>query len=175
MHADRQRRYRGIGQAVRQLLAGLATAELDPAEARVQQRCAVEASRLRRLIAEHYDAPSPLLHELRACADVAERRGVAVTLETAGILPRIPVQVRRALTEAPIHVLATARTQVRVTVVSVADPPEVEVSVVADAEADGALARPTGGGADGAHGVEVTWSSEGEGKDRWVRTHWRDR
>jgi len=175
VHADRQRRYRGIGQAVRQLLAGLATAELDPAEARVQQRCAVEASRLRRLIAEHYDAPSPLLHELRACADVAERRGVAVTLETAGILPRIPVQVRRALTEAPIHVLATARTQVRVTVVSIADPPEVEVNVAADAEADGASTRPTGGGADGAHGVEVTWSSEGEGKDRWVRTHWRDR
>lgn len=175
VHADRQRRYRGIGQAVRQLLAGLATGELDPAEARVQQRCAVEASRLRRLIAEHDDAPSPLLHELRACADVAERRDVAVTLETAGTLPRIPVQVRRALTEAPIHVLATARTQARVTVVSVADPPEVEVSVVADAEADGASARPTGGDAGGAHGVEVTWSSEGEGEGRWVRAHWRDR
>ena len=121
------------GPAVRQLLAGLAGGELDPADERVQHRCSVEASRLRRLIAEHDDAPSPLVHELRACADMAERRDVAVTLETAGTLPVVPVQVRRALTEAPIHLLAAARTQARVTVLYGADDGEVEVSVVADA------------------------------------------
>jgi len=175
VHADRQRRYRAIGRAVRQLLAGLASGELDPADGRVQDRCAVEASRLRRLIAEHDDAPSPLLHELRACADVAERRDVAVTLETAGVVPPLPVQVRRALTEAPIHVLAAARSHARVTVVSMADPPEVEVSVVADAEADDAYGGAGGSDSGRAHGVEVMWSSEGEGEGRWVRAQWRGR
>ena len=84
VHADRQRRYREIGQAVRELLSDLAAGRLDTADPQVQRRCAVEAARLRRLIAEHDDTPDPLIHELRACADVAERRGVAVSLHTAG-------------------------------------------------------------------------------------------
>jgi hypothetical protein len=167
VHADRERRYRGIGKAVRQLLTGLASGELEPGDAQVKRRCAVEASRLRRLIAEHDDTPSPLLHELRACADVAERRDVAVTLETAGTLPALPVQVRRALTEAPIHVLAAARTEARVTVVARTSPPEVEVSVVADADADAAYRKEAG------EEVEVIWSMQGD--DQWVRSRWRER
>jgi hypothetical protein len=167
VHSDRQRRYRELGPAVRQLLGGLAGGELDPSDEQVQRRCSVEASRLRRLIAEHDDAPSPLVHELRACADIAERRDVAVTLETAGSPPVLPVQVRRALTDAPIHLLAAARTQARVTVVTGADDGEVEVSVVADAAPPGGSAEPS------REGVEVNFAREGE--TQWVRARWRDR
>jgi hypothetical protein len=176
VHADRARRYREVGQAVRAVLAGLAQGALDPSDPEVQRRSAIGASRLRRLIAEHDGALEPLMHELRACADVAERRDVAVTLEVAGDLPALPVQVRRALTEAPMYLLAAARTQARVTVVSAADGQEVEVSVVADCGPGPADAP---GGLDGVdllarhEDVEVTWSSEGG--TWWVRARWRDR
>jgi signal transduction histidine kinase len=161
VHDDRQRRYREIGQAVRELLGDLATG-LDPADPQAQRRCAVEASRLRRLIAEHDDTPDPLLHELRACADLAERRHVVVTLESAGTPPRLPVQVRRALTNPTMHLLAAARTKARVTVVCAPDAGEVEVSVVADgvSTADGS-----------SDGVEVAWSQQDD--EQWVRARWR--
>jgi len=167
VHGDRQRRYREIGEAVRALLAGLASGAVSPTDPAVQRQCAVEASRLRRLIAEHDDVPSPLVHELRACADVAERRDVAVALEIAGSLPPLPRRVRRALTEAPMHVLAGARRHARVTVFSATEPREVEVSVVADTD-DGASAVPPG-----SDGVELVCSEEGG--VRWIRVRWTDR
>jgi len=170
VHADRQRRYRALGPTLRELLAGLASGELDPADPAVQRRCAVEASRLRRLIAEHDDVPSPLVHELRACADLAERRGVSVALETAGTAPELPRQVRRALTEAPLHLLASARSQARVTVISTDDPAGVEVSVVADSADVTDLGNPART-AD----VEVTCFATGEGDAQWVRTRWTGR
>lgn len=166
VHADRARRYREVGQAVRAVLAGLAQGQLDPADGEVQRRSAIGAARLRRLIAEHDGAPEPLMHELRACADVAERRDVAVTLEAAGTVPALPVQVRRALTEAPMYLLAAARTHARVTVVSSADEREVEVSVVADCERGPARAEMLARSDD----VEVTWSNEGG--SWWVRARW---
>jgi hypothetical protein len=183
VHADRQRRYAEIGQAVRRLLTDLANARVDPADGPTRQRCAVEASRLRRLIAERDDAPAPLVHELRACADVAERRGVSVTLETVGTPPSLSIEARRALTEAPMHVLASARSHARVTVfvepawmeapagvdrLGAHDPAPagaVEVSVVADA--DPSTVEPASVGA-GPRQVEVRWSREGG--TVWVRT-----
>jgi hypothetical protein len=183
VHVDRQRRYAEVGQAVRRLLTDLANDRLDPAEEMSRRRCAVEAARLRRLIAERDDVPSPLLHELRACADVAERRGVAVTLETVGTPPTLALETRRALTEAPMHVLASARTQARVTIfvepawaelaragaglpaTDGAVGGAVEVSVVADADpsaVEPAIVGTTGGR------VEVRWSREGG--TVWVRT-----
>lgn len=181
VHADRYRRYREVGRAVRQFLAGLASGELDPTEPAVQRRSAIEAARLRRLIAEHDDAPNPLVHELRACADMAERRDVAVTLETAGPVPDLPVAVRRALIEAPMHLLATARTHARVTVVSTTGPSgdigdgpgdgagvrDVEVSVVADGEGSPHIMDEVARHDE----VEVVWSTEGDAL--WVRTRWR--
>jgi hypothetical protein len=167
VHADRQRRYRETGEVVRDLLAGLAQGNLDPTDRAVQHRCAVEASRLRRLIAEHDDVPSRLVHELRACADVAERRGVAVSLETVGSAPEISTRVRRALTEAPIHLLAGARSWARVTVFAPPEGGEVEVSVVADAD----VAPATGEGTEEVDEVAVIWAQEGE--TQWVRTRWQ--
>src|SRR6266851_6080361 len=90
------------------LLRGLATGTADPADPEVQRACAVEAARLRRLFAEGDDAPDPLVHELHACADVAQRRGVAVDIETASVIPEVPPEGRRAITDLAIAVLVIA-------------------------------------------------------------------
>ena len=60
--------------------------------------------------------PDKLIHELRHCAEVAERRGVVVELQTQGSSADPPLSIRRALTEAPLAALATAKTWARVTV-----------------------------------------------------------
>ncbi|MFI9528687.1 hypothetical protein [Micromonospora rosaria] len=126
----RAERYQTLRLSTAPILADLA-AGADPADPGLRHRCAVGAARLRRLIAETDDTPEPLLHEVRACADVAERRGVMVSLHAVGTLPVPPVAVRRALTEAPIEVLSGARTYARVTVVG--SGTGVVLSVVADA------------------------------------------
>ncbi len=88
-HAQRERQDRlGIvSEAAGALLHDLATGRADPADLDVQRACALAAARLRRLIAESDDVPDPLLHELRACVDVAERQGVPVDLIAVGELP----------------------------------------------------------------------------------------
>jgi hypothetical protein len=153
------------------LLVGLARGELDPADRRTQRRCAIEGSRLRRLFAETDDVPDPLLHELRACADIAYSRGVLVDMQVVGELPELSLPVRRALTEAPLHVLAGAQRQARVTVLGRSD--EVAVSVLADASLGepAELHTPL----DRAPTVTVQESvvaQEGEDR-RWIQARWR--
>jgi hypothetical protein len=133
-HQARQRRFQTSGRSAADLLAGLASGALDPADPATRHRSAVEAARLRRLLAEHDDVPDPLLHELRASADVAERRGVLVDLTSVGAAPPLPAQVRRALTDAPVHLLAAARTRAKITVA--AGPGEVSIAVIADVADD---------------------------------------
>jgi hypothetical protein len=163
LHARRQERYQDLRGSAAPLLAGLASGALDPAEHAVRHRCAVAACRLRRLFAETDDVPDPLLHELRACADIADRRGVLVDLQVLGTLPALDRPVRRALTDAPLHVLAGAERQARVTVVGRVD--EMAVSVLAD----GTAARPEPTGAP-TRGVTVTVQ---EGDDvRWIEARW---
>jgi hypothetical protein len=116
------------------LLHALAAGTADPADPSVQRACAVEAARLRRLLAEGDDAPDPLVHELHACADVAQRRGVAVDIETAAVIPAVPPEGRRAITDLAIAVLVNAISRVRVTVTGTADG--VIVSLVSDSPAD---------------------------------------
>jgi hypothetical protein len=123
----------------------------------------VEASRLRRLLAETDDVPDPLLHELRACADIADRRGVLVDLHVVGRLPELDPPTRRALTEAPLHALAGADRQARVTVVGRADG--VAVSVLVDG------GPPVEVASSPESGVVVT-SQEGE-NGLWVEARWR--
>jgi hypothetical protein len=74
--------------------------------------------------------PNRLLHELRHCAEVADRKGVLVELDARGHCPDLPLSVRRDLTEAPLTVLATAASWARVTVVG--GPDLVSVNVLAD-------------------------------------------
>jgi hypothetical protein len=174
VHQARTARFRLARQASAQLLAGLASGELGLDSPETQQRCRVAAARLRRLIAETDDVPDPLVHELRACADTAERRGVEVDLASIGKIPPLPVQVRRALTDPPIEVLASARSRARITVV--AAPDDVAVAVVADA----ALPAAARVGAAGHVGTVadpggVVASFDREGGQVWVQTHWHAR
>jgi hypothetical protein len=157
LHRDRQERYAGLDTLP--LLTGLAAGVLDPADERVRTRCAVEAGRMRRLFAEQDEVPDPLLHELRACVDTAERRGVTVYLGSCGRRPDPPLRIRRALTEPVLALLATARSRARVTVVG--SPVSVTVHAVADGDRpelpqseEVAVSRLT---MDGRHWVEATW------------------
>jgi hypothetical protein len=133
-HEVRRARYLLLREGVTELLAALAYGNADPGDPAVRRACAVEAARLRRLVVETDDVPDPLLHELRACADLAERGGVLVDLVAMGTVAELPVQVRRALTEPPIAVLSAARSHARLTVTSARG--EVCVSVLADADLD---------------------------------------
>lgn len=130
MHASRAQRYGYLATESRALLAGLAEGSLDPGDAEVRRRCGIESARLRRLFAETDDVADPILHELRACADVTERRNVTVDLVAHGDMPQLPVEVRRALLDAPLRALSATASHARVTVV--ANPDEVVVSMLGD-------------------------------------------
>lgn len=129
-HRRRRQRFAELSGTTVPLLAGLADGSLSPEDAVVQRSCAIEAARMRRLFAEADSVANPLLHELRHCADIADRKGVLVELDARGEPPALPVPVRRDLTEAALTALATASTWARVTVVG--EPGLVSVSVVAD-------------------------------------------
>jgi hypothetical protein len=159
LHRDRRERYASLDTVP--LLTGLAAGLLDPADEQVRTRCAVEAGRMRRLFAEQDEVADPLLHELRACVDAAERRGVTVYLGSCGRRPEVPLRVRRALTEPVLAVLATARSYTRVTVVG--SPESVTVHAVADGgrpepprSREVAVSTLT---MEGRHWVEATWQA----------------
>ncbi|MFI5839391.1 hypothetical protein ACIA8K_06705 [Catenuloplanes sp. NPDC051500] len=158
VHQARVARYVNIRDDIRHLLIELADGA-DPADPLVQQRCRAGAARLRRLLSETDDVPDPLLHGLRAGADVAERRGVEVSLVRVGILPDLTVETCRALSEAPIEALSNAATWARVTVVGSGE--EVVVSVIGDMPEAPIAPR---------EGVEITAHTEGE--RCWVEARW---
>jgi hypothetical protein len=163
LHADRRARYAELGTSTVPLLLALTDGTADLGDPRVRADYAVAAARLRRLLAEHDEVVDPLLHELRACLDLAERNGVVVYLGSCGEHPTPPLAVRRALTEPALRAMATAATRARVTVLGSADG--VTVSVLAD----GADAEPeplTGEDV----GVKVTRLVEGS--DVWVEATW---
>jgi hypothetical protein len=140
---DREARYADLASTAAPLLAGIASGELDPSCPAVRRACATEASRMRRLFAESDDVAAPLLHELRACADMAERNGVQVAVEVSGRGVQLSSLQRRLLTDPALAVLAVATGSARVTVTELAS--SVTVSVVAEVPGDAALP----GGSDG--------------------------
>jgi hypothetical protein len=132
VQAARQRRYELVRRTTADLLTVLSAGKIDLTDAIARQEMRVAVSRLRRLMVETDDMPDPLLQELRACADEAERRGVEVDLQApVGVIPALTIEVRHALTEPIIEALAATATHARVTVV--AAPGDVVVAVIADA------------------------------------------
>jgi hypothetical protein len=129
-HRRRTQRFAELAGTTVPLLEGLADGSLAPSDPKVRRGCAIEAARMRRLFAEADTVENPLLHELRHCADIADRKGVEVELDARGHWPVPPLAVRRDLTDAALTALATADSWARVTVVGSADL--VSVSVVAD-------------------------------------------
>lgn len=130
IRAARHARWLALQESAVPLVAELAAGTADPGDAQVRIRCAVQAARLRRLLAEGDEVPGPLVHELHASADVAERRGVAVEIETAGQLPQVPGPARRVITDAAIAILTAAHSRARITLAAVAAG--IAVSFVAD-------------------------------------------
>ncbi|CCH31173.1 hypothetical protein ABZ816_02755 [Actinosynnema sp. NPDC047251] len=177
LHADRQARYADLAGTTVPLLTDLTTGAADLSDDGVRAAYAVAAARHRRLFAEHDDVVDPLLHELRACVDLAERQGVAVYLGTCGERPTPPLEVRRALTEPALRIMATA-SRARVTVLGT--PTGVAVSVLADTPAGPAPAEigtgeigtgEVGTAEIGTAGVTVTRLVDGARV--WVEATWR--
>ena len=168
LHSARQTRWRALQQTVGPLIRGLASGSSDPGDAEVRAQCAVEAARLRRLMAESDDSATPLLHELYASVDVAERRGVAVDIEVAGLLPVVPSGVCRAITDIVIAVLATARGHARITITAGADA--VVVSLVAHITAPLRLPALAGDA-----GPPVVVDMQVDNGDLWVEARWTAR
>jgi hypothetical protein len=134
---ERDRRLTFAGQlgATLPLLVGLADRTLDPRDEDTRRRCALAATQLRRLFAENDDVPDPLVHEVSACVDAAERRGVEVSLAVSGAAVPVPTEVRRELTGPLVLALALTRTRARVSVLRTEE--EVRVAVLADTAAEG--------------------------------------
>lgn len=146
------------------LLAGLADGELDPRDSDTQRRCALAATQLRRLFAENDEVPDPLVHEVTACVDAAERRGVDVSFAISGAAVPVPPQVRHDLTSPVVTALSAARSRARVSVLRTDE--EVRIAVVADASAD-VVAASTGqvGVEYGAYGEYLRMET------RWRKRH----
>jgi hypothetical protein len=162
--AARQARWLALQESAVPLVAELATGIADPGDAQVRVRCAVQAARLRRLLAEGDEVPGSLVHELHASADVAERRGVAVEIETAGLLPPVPGPARRVITDAAIAILTGAHSQARITLAAAADG--IAVSFVADTGA--AVRLPAAG-----QGVSI--EQQQDGGTLWAEAQWNSR
>ncbi|WP_367127614.1 hypothetical protein [Saccharothrix sp. HUAS TT1] len=122
----------GLGSTL-SLLADLADGVLDPRAEETRRRCAFAATQLRRLFAEHDESPDPLVHEVSACVDVAERRGLVVSLAVSGEVVPVPTDVRRQLIAPVAAALSAARERARVSLLR-ADG-EVRLAVVADTAA----------------------------------------
>jgi hypothetical protein len=162
--AARHARWLALQESAVPLVAELAAGIADPGDPRTRNQCAVQAARLRRLLAEGDDVTGSLIHELHASADVAERRGVAVEIETAGPLPEVPGPARRVITDAAIAILTDARSQARITLAAVAAG--IAVSFVADT---GAVVRLPAAGA----GVAI--EHQQDAGMLWAEARWNSR
>jgi hypothetical protein len=160
----RHARWLSLQGSAAPLVAELAAGTADPGDPQVRIRCAVQAARLRRLLAEGDEVPGSLLHELHASADVAERRGVAVEIETAGLLPQVPGLARRVITDAAIAILTAASSQVRITLAGVANG--IAVSFVADTGAVVGLPAADAG---------VAIEQQQDGDMLWAEARWNSR
>jgi hypothetical protein len=161
-HRRRTQRFTELAGTTVPLLEGLADGSLVPTDPAVRLDCAIEAARMRRLFAETDTVENPLLHELRHCADIADRKGVEVELDARGQWPVPPVAVRRDLTDAALTALATADSWARVTVVGSTDV--VSVSVVADCAAPTVPAPVT---------PDVRVEIVGSGGTVWMEAKWQ--
>ncbi len=166
--ADYERRYARLRAEAVPLLSGLADGSLDPNDDQVRDRCAIEAARMRVLFAERDTAADPLIHELRAGLDVAERRGVTVDLAVRGRPQELPGEVRRGLLDPVLAEAVSARAHARITVLRFAG--QVRVSAYSE------HVDPSGGDWPAKEdwcSAEVRVSVVAEGEALWTETIWQ--
>jgi hypothetical protein len=161
IRAARHVRWLALRETAVPLVAELASGRADPGDPEVRVLCAVQAAKLRRLLAEGDEVPGSLVHELHASADMAERRGIAVEIETAGELPQLPAPARRVITDAAIAIMTAARSHARITLAAVAAG--IAVSFVADT---GAIVWLPGAG----EGVAI--EQQQDGGMLWAEARW---
>lgn len=160
--ATRRTNYEMITTTIAGLLDELAAGTLAVSQPDTRGQMRVAVTRLRRYIVENDDLADQLSHELLACANAAERDGIAVDLiPPAGKVPPLSVEIRRALTDPVIRVLGAAITQARITVV--ASETDVAVAIIADAR----LPEPIQATHD-----EVSVAEETEGEWLWAQASW---
>jgi len=164
IQAARNARWLALQEGAVPLVAELAAGTADPGDPQVRIQAAIQAARLRRLLAESDDVSGSLVHELHASADVAERRGVAIEIETAGALPAVPGPARRVITDAAIAILTAARSQARITLAAVT--PGIAVSFFADT---GTLVRLPAA----AEGIAI--EQQQDGSMLWAEVRWNSR
>ena len=161
LYTARRSRWLALQETLGPPLSGLAAGSADPGDDGVRRRCGAEAASLRRLFAESDYSPNPLIHELLATADVAERRGVAVDIETLGAIPVMPPEIRRAITDIAIAALTAAVSRARVIVN--ATGAGIAVSFLIDSPAGTAVPA-------SAPGLVV--ESQRDGDDLWMEAQW---
>jgi hypothetical protein len=171
MQRDHKDRYRALTATTVPLLVGLGHGVLSPHDEDVRLRCGVEAARMRRLFAESDAVSDPLLNEVRACVEVAEHRGLTVSLAVRGRAGAVPVAVRRELVDPVAVILGRTRSTARVTVVWT--PHAVRVSVVGEDYAVGRGAGSTARAHGPATDAKVTVARTTCGASVWVETGWR--
>jgi hypothetical protein len=164
IQAARNARWLALQEGAVPLVAELAAGTADPGDPQVRTKAAIQAARLRRLLAESDDVSGSLVHELHASADVAERRGVTIEIETAGALPPVPGPARRVITDAAIAILTAARSQARITLAAVT--PGIAVSFFADAGT--AVQLPAA-----AQGIAI--EQQQDGSMLWAEVRWNSR
>jgi hypothetical protein len=160
--ATRRINYETIRETVANLLDDLAAGQLAMTKPDTRQQVRVAVTRLRRYLVETDELTEQLSHELRACADAAERHGIAVDLiAPVGTVPPLPVGVRRGLTDPIIQVLAATATHARITVV--ASVAEVVIAVMADARLQAPIQ---------ATHKDVQVAQDAEGELLWMQASW---
>lgn len=169
MQRDHKERYLAMTTTTVPLLVGLGHGALSPLDEEVRLRCGVEAARMRRLFAENDAVSDPLLNELRACVEIAERQGATVNLAVRGQRSEVPVDIRRELVDPVAVILGRTRSTARVTVVWT--PRSVRVSAVSE-DGAGGIGEParTPGRATNAEVTVATTTHDGS---VWLETGWQ--
>ncbi|WP_330335378.1 hypothetical protein OHS33_37460 (plasmid) [Streptomyces sp. NBC_00536] len=163
--------YAGLAGSAGPLLRGLADGSLDSNDPDVRRDCWIEAARMRRLFVETDDVPNQLVHELRQYVDTAERRRVRAEMSSYGTAVDPPPEVRLALGNFPLPVLAGARSWARVTVVFTSE--FVSVQVIGDCGAID-LPRPGDTAATGAAaGIEIGSFLDADDDTLLMEAKWR--
>ncbi|MFG3409417.1 sensor histidine kinase [Streptomyces sp. NPDC048142] len=170
LQRDHKERYRALTATTVPLLVGLGHGVLSPHDEEVRLRCGVEGARMRRLFAEGDAVSDPLLNELRACVEVAEHRGVTVSLAVRGRPGEAPVEVRRKLIDPVAVTLGRTRSTARVTVVWT--PGTVRVSVVGVDCADDRTAGADVPSPGCATESEVSVVRTRRGESMWAEASW---
>lgn len=171
MQRDHKERYLALTETTVPLLVGLGHGVLSPHDEGVRRRCGVEAARMRRLFAERDAASDPLLDELRACVEVAEHHGAAVSLAVRGRPGELPGDVCGELVDPVAVILGRTRSAARVTVVWT--PDTVRVSVVSEDAAGGVDTPETTRAHGRATNATVTVDRTTRDGRVWLEAGWR--